>query len=426
MHFETNWSRICPLPTTTLNYVMFLGKLNYVVILGMEKTTALLVYKRLGKDKLVSHNVVGKHETMASTKAIENNGQQLKNIKKTMSFAAQVQKNVNTILAQSDITLKAIPNLPKHQQTARDHAKAWDDVWKGVLFTTSEFISYAHSFNESYSAMMEDVKTIKDPNSTPQAKEAARDDIESILSGVVLPKLKEKKLNATNQTAKIKKFHDSFQTAYSEFQADFATADKIITQDNQDLIKKKAKLAKAKAVAEGLEIGLGVDGGLLPITAAYTFAAGPIGVIVGGILLAIEIGALVGLLIEYANAMEKVNTIQSEITAEKQEVTQLTGVETQIKGLQNATVNIQQASQQIESCWETLEGDMKEVIQNVGDVSPDKAASVVEIQLKAVNDTWQTILADVEKLRPVDGKIPSKTYANAAEFLKAVRPKQGS
>ena len=363
---------------------------------------------------------------MASAKASVNNGQQFKNIKKTMAAAVLVQKNVNIILAQSNITLTALPNLPKHQQTARDHAKAWDDVWKGVLFTTSEFIGYATLFNESYSAMMEDVKTIKNPNSTPQAKEAARDDIKSILSGAVLPALTQKKVNATKQTAKIKNFHDSFQTAYSEFQADFNTADKIITKDNQDLIKKQTDLSKAQAVAEGLEYGIVIDSALLPITAAFIAAAGPIGMIIGGIVLAAEVAALAALVAEYANAMEKVNNIQSEITAENKEVTQLKGVETQIRGLQTATVNIQQASQQIESGWETLEGDIKEVIQNVGDVSPDKAASVVEIQLKAVNDTWQTILADVEKLRPVDGKIPSKSYANAAEFLKAVTSKQGS
>ena len=48
--------------------------------------------------------------------------------------------------------------------------------------------------------------------------------------------------------------------------------------------------------------------------------------------------------------------------------------------------------------WETITGDMNEMIQQLKTITPDKVAVVIGIELKTADDEWKKILAEVEKV----------------------------
>lgn len=353
-----------------------------------------------------------------STNNVKDQG---KNLSKTMNGAVLVSKNVQMILLQQDITLSALPNLPAHQQAARAHAKKWDDIWKAILSTTSEVIDFANTFDSSYQQLLTLTNTLE--NGTAAEKAKAKTDFLAVMNEVILATLKDKHTKATQVATNTETFYNQFLPDYHKFHSDFKTANKIITKDDDKLNNLAADLAKAKAKALGLEIGIMADAGLVPITVAGTYAAGPVGVIVGGILLVIEIGALVGMLIEYADAMKEVHSIQNKISDVTEEMTQLQGVETQITGLQNASLNIMQGAKSVENGWLTLSADMHALIKRAEGISPEDIAIIIKSELGGMNKDWQTVLEQTKKLQPDGGVIGHKTYKTADDMLQAITPK---
>ena len=353
-----------------------------------------------------------------STSKVKDQG---KNVSKTMNGAVLVNKNVQMILIQQDIKLSALPNLPTHQQAARAHAKKWNDIWKAILSTTSELIDFAGTFNSSYKQLLTLTNTLE--NGTPAEKAKAKTDFLAVMNQVILATLKEKQKSAAQVATNTEKFYNLFLPDYNNFLSDFNVADKIIKKDDDRLNDLTAELVKAESVAHGLEIGILADAGLIPVTVASTYAAGPIGVIVGGIMLAIEIGALVGMLVEYADAMKKVHSIQNKITDVKAEMTQLQGVETQITGLQNASLNIMEGAKSVENGWLALSSDMQTLIKRAEGISPEQIAIIIRSELGCMNTDWQTVLEQTKKLQPDGGVIAHKTYKTADEMLQAITPK---
>lgn len=66
------------------------------------------------------------------------------NQKDTVSGATQVTKNARLIVDQATIdTIKEIPNLPTHQNAAKEQSKKWtDNIWPLIIKTTAEIIDY--------------------------------------------------------------------------------------------------------------------------------------------------------------------------------------------------------------------------------------------------------------------------------------------
>ena len=351
---------------------------------------------------------------MADTKA-KKQGQILK---ETMSQAIQVNKYVQMILTQSDIILKELPNLPTHQQAARTHAEKWEGIWFGILSTTSEIIDFAGVFDSSYQQLLKLTDRLE------KGDETAKTEFNAVMNDVVIKSLNDKIKSSSEVASKVTIFSDSFSPDYKSFQSDFITADQLITKDDEKLKSLKSDLASAKANALILEKAIGIDASLIPTTLSATYDAGPVGVIVGAILLSIEVGALVGMLVEYAETMKEVYSLQNKITDIKAELTQLHGIETQITGLENSSLAIKEGAKNIHAGWEAVIADMEKVVKDAEGITPQQLANVIKLELKGMAADWQVVMTIARNLQPSGGVIPHKTYKTVDEMLHAITPEK--
>ena len=293
-----------------------------------------------------------------STTKVKDQG---KNVSTYMIGAVEVSKNVHMILLQQDIKLSVLPNLPAHQEAARAHAKKWDDIWKASLSTTSEIIDFANTFDSSYQKLLTLTNTLE--NGTAAEKAKAKTDFLAVMNEVILATLKDKHTKVSQVVTNIETFYNQFLPDYNNFLSDFETAENIMRKDDDKLNDLTADLAKAKAKALDLEKAIIGDASLVPLTVAATYDAGPVGIIVGGILAVIELGVLVGMLEEYADTKRKVHFLQNQISDVKEEMTLLQGVETQITGLQNASLKNMEGARSVENGWLALSDDMQNLIE---------------------------------------------------------------
>ena len=351
---------------------------------------------------------------MADSKA-KKQGQ---NLKETMSQSVQVNKYVQMILTQPDIILKELPNLPTHQQTARTHAEKWEGIWYGILSTTSEIIDFAGVFDSAYKELLKLTDRLE------KGDENAKKEFNAVMKDVVIKSLNDKIKSSSEVASKVATFSDSFAPDYKSFQSDFKTADQLITKDDEKLKSLKSDLAAAKARALILEKSIGIDASLIPTTLSATYDAGPVGVIVGGILLAIEVGALVGMLVEYAETMKEVYSLQNKITDIKAELTQLHGIENQITGLENSSLGIKEGANSIHAGWEEIIADMERVIKDAEGITPQQLAEIIKLELKGMAADWEVVMTIARNLQPSGGAIPHKSFKTVNEMLDAITPKK--
>ena len=58
---------------------------------------------------------------------------------------------MSIILQQPDLKLKALPDLPAHQKTARNHASNWNDaILPQISKTDADIIDYANRLESFY------------------------------------------------------------------------------------------------------------------------------------------------------------------------------------------------------------------------------------------------------------------------------------
>ena len=337
------------------------------------------------------------------------------NVSKIMNGAVLVSKNVQMILLQQDITLSAFRYLTAHQEAARAHANKWEGVWTAILSTTSEIIDFAGTFNSSYQQLLTLTNTLE--NGTAAQKAKAKSIFLGVMNQVIFGTLIDKQITAAQIASNTEIFYNSFLPNYNSFLYDFSIAYNIIKlNDINDRLKDlAADLVKAKHKAWKLEIGIVADS--LPFTVAGTYAAGSVGVIVGGIMFPIEIGGLAGM---YADTMKEVHSIQNQLTEMKPEMTQLQGVETQITGLRNASLNIMEGARSVENGWLALASDMQTLIKQAEVISPEQIAFMIRSELGIMNKDWRDVLEQAKKLQPDGGVIGHKTYKTADYMLLAI------
>ena len=343
-----------------------------------------------------------------------------KNLKANVSQATVITTNARAIIAQKDVVVKQIPHLPEHQKKARAHAKKWlDSIWPQIIDTTSSIIDFANTFDSAQQNMLELTKRLE------KGDEQAKKEFLAVLNEVLLKSLQQKLESSSKIASNVGSFHDEFQTDYEAFHSDFIEADKVITGDNVELKQKKARRDDALATAKKLQIAIQVDAAAMPVTAEVTLALSEtgVGLLIGGLIFLVEGGALIGMKIAYANAMDEVNSLTQEINQLNKEINSLKAVEHQISGLQDASKKIVVAAADVADSWRTLASEMGQLIKRVDSISPEQVAIVIKTELAAANKDWQVVLKLALKLQPSDGQIPHKTFKSMDAYVKALKAK---
>ena len=341
-------------------------------------------------------------------------------LKATVSQATVITTNARAIIAQKDVVLKQIPHFPEHQKKACLHAKEWlDNIWPQIFNAISSTIDFANTFDSAQQNLLQLIERLE------KGDEQAKKEFLNVLKEVLLRSLQQKKDSSSKIASNLETFHDEFQADYEAFHSDFVEADKVISGDNEELKQKKGKRDAELATAHKLEIAMIVDAAAMPVTAGVTLALSEtgVGLVIGGIIFAVELGAYAGMEIAYANAMDKVNSLTQEIDQLNKEINSLKAVETQIGGLQKASKEIADAAAGLADRWHMLVADMGQLIKRVESVSPKQAAIVIKIELEAANKDWQVVLKQAMKLQPSGGEIPHKTFKSMDAYVKALKSK---
>ena len=341
-----------------------------------------------------------------------------------MNGAVLVSKNVQMILLQQDISLSALCYLPAHQQAARAHANKWEDIWKTILSTTSQIIDFAKTFSASLQQIRKLDFALR--FGTAEEKAIGKANFLSVVNQLILATLIDKQIIAAQIATNAEIYYKSFLPDYNSFLFDFNITYNIIKLNGIDdkLNNLSADLAKAKAKALRLEIAIMAEAGLTPFTIAGTYAAGPVGVIVGGIMLPIKIGAFAGMLVEYVDAIKEVHFIQNQITEINAEMTQLQGVETQITGLHNASRYIMEGAKSVENGWLALASEIQMLIKRAEGISPEEILVMIRSELGGMYSDWQTVQREIKKLQQDGRVIGHITYKTVDEMLLAITPKR--
>ena len=342
-----------------------------------------------------------------------------KNQKDTVAGATQVTKFARQIIEQGPIsTIKEIPKLPDHQKAAVDQSNEWlKNIWPLIIKTTADIIDYANTFQATYQELETLIPALE------KGDQKAKQDFIAALNGALLPTLQQKQVTSKDIASKIYKFSSSFNELYHSFQTDFEKANKIMTQDKEELVHAQANAAKYHAEAQAYEYAAVGAGVALPYTAAATvfLSETGIGLIIGGILVLGELAAIVTLLTKYVEAIDNYNNAMQEVYRLNQQVAQLTAIEKQITGLQNSSQSVSNSASNVADGWTALSDDLSNTIQHLENIKPEDAAILIKINLNAANNEWGELLKQAEILQPSGGQLDSKSFKTSSDMIKAMK-----
>lgn len=361
---------------------------------------------------------------MSSKKKGALSNPQLKDKQVDLTKASTViQTYVQIILQQQDLKLTALPDLPKHQQTARSHANNWQDTILPLMAKTdADIIDYANKFNAFYEDL---VKLSKDLNNADSRKK--------FVEGLKLLQntIKRKDANVAQVLKDLSSFHTNLNTDNQHFQSDVNTAAVKIEGDSGE-IKSLSDQLDAINNAMHKDIGLMAGGAVTIVAGVGMIVFGAISEIpsggmstalIGGGVLVVSAGTVMetfgstdysAQIEKQKKASEKLKGIKIELAGLKTTKGQLEGF---VKGLQSAIT----AATSLQAAWGALDNNLQELITALKDVNPDDGTWVKD-ELDRAKKDWADALDQAKKLQP-DGKVPTKFYTNLQDAFKEMKPR---
>lgn len=334
-----------------------------------------------------------------------------------------VQAYVSFILQQPDLKLSALPNLPAHQTTARDHANNWNNTILPLMSKTdADIIDYANKFDSFYEDLVKYAKDIKNPASK-----------KSLIEGLNLlgSTIKKKEANVQVVVKNLSTFQKNLNTDSQHFESDV----------NQAAVKIEGESGEIKSLSnelDGIHKAMQNDIGLMA-GGAVTFLAGvamivfgavseiPSGgastALIGGGVLAISGTALMETLgaTDYSSLIDRQKHVEEKLAGDKIELAGLKTAKHQVSGFVDGLKDAIAAATSLRAAWQTLDADLEELITAIKDVDPDTSPNWILDELNRAKLDWQVALAQAKKLQP-DGKVPTKLFKNVQEAFKQAKP----
>ncbi|XP_020614246.1 uncharacterized protein LOC110052457 [Orbicella faveolata] len=334
-----------------------------------------------------------------------------------------IQTYVSIILQQPDLKLNALPNLPAHQKTARDHANNWNDTILPLMSKTdADIIDYANKFDSFYFDLVKYAKDIKNPESKKNLVEGLN---------LLLSTIKQKDANVEAVVSDLSTFHKNLNTDYQNLQSDVNQAAVKIEGDSGEL---KALNDKLDAIHTAMhkDIGLMVGGAVTIVTGVVMIVVGAVTEIpsggistalIGGGVLVVSSGVMMETIgsTDYNQQIDKQKTVQEELKGDEIELTGVKTTKHQVTGFVDGLKNAIIAATSLKAAWQTLDADLEELITAIKDVDPNIPATWLLDELNRAKLDWQVALDQAKMLQP-DGKVPTKLYKKVQDAFKQAKP----
>ena len=348
-----------------------------------------------------------------------------KQAKLTSSYTV-IQTYVQIILQQPDITLDALPDLPKHQTIAREHATNWNNNILPLLSkTNADIIDYSNQFDSFYEQLVAFAKDVKNPKSRSELVEGLK-----LLSSTITDKDKNV-LEIINQL--------------NTFQANLTKDDKNFTKDAQiAAVKIAGSSGEIQAIGKAIDaindamhrdIGLMAGGAVTMFAAVAVIVFGVVSeipsggastVLIGGGILAFLGGGAMETAgaVDYSKEIGKLKKETEKLAEDKQQLAALKTTKKQVTGFVQGLQSAMTAAKALRNGWQGLNADLQEVITAVDSADPDVGPWLLG-ELERAKRDWNDALEQAKHLQP-DGKVPTKYYKDLQDAFKDMKPSVGA
>lgn len=334
-----------------------------------------------------------------------------------------IQTYVSFILQQPDLKLNALPNLPEHQKSARDHGNNWNNTILPLMSKTdADIIDYGNKFDSFYNDLVKYAKDIKNPGSKKNLIEGL-----NLLGSTI----KRKEANVEAVVNDLSTFHKNLNTDYQNFQSDVNQAAVKIQGDSGE-IKALSDQLDAIHKAMNKDIGL-MTGGAVTIVAGVAMivfgaiseipSGGASTALIGGGVLVVSVGVIMETWgsTDYSSQIDQQKKVQEQLAGDKIELVGLKTTKHQVSGFVEGLSNAITAATNLKAAWQSLDADLEEVITAVKDVDPNISPDWLLDELNRAKLDWQVALDQAKKLQP-DGRVPTKLFSNVQDAFKQAQP----
>lgn len=334
-----------------------------------------------------------------------------------------IQAYVQIILQQPDLKLKALPNLPEHQKTARSHANNWNDTILPLMAKTdADIIDYANKFDSFYKDLVKYAKDLNNPDSRKKLVEGLQ-----LLQNTI----KKKDAYVAQVVNDLSTFHKNLNTDYQNFESDVNMAAVKIEGDSGE-IEALSKQLGGISDAMNKDIGLMAGGSVVFLGGVAMIVFGAIAEIpsggastalIGGGVVVVSGGVIMETLAasDYSKQIDEQKSTQEKLSGIKIELVGLKGTKGQLEGFVKALESAITAATSLQKGWGALDADLQELITALKDVNPDDGSWVLD-ELDRAKKDWADALDQAKKLQP-DGKVHTKLYKNLQDAFKEMKPR---
>ena len=312
-----------------------------------------------------------------------------------------IQTYVAAILRQPDIKLDALPELPEHQKTAREHAQSWlDEVLPNIVKTNADIIDYANSFLSFYETLIELAKRIDAGDKTK---------VKTFVDGLVILRngLTRKETASKNVENQIKDFKSKLSVDYVNFTKDASAATKLLEGENGEIKKISDEIDSVNSQLKtyiGVMSGgaVGIIGGIAMILvgsfATIETAGISSGLIVAGTgLLVGGIGSEITGGVEYGLAVKRLKELQEELATDKQGIGAIKHIHTVLDGFLSQMDDALKSVGNLREQWSQLAARLDNVIADL-DKNPGELGLVA--LLKSAKGDWENTLDFARRMEP--------------------------
>lgn len=341
---------------------------------------------------------------------------------KLTSASTVIQTYMQIILQQPDLKLDALPDLPSHQKTARDHANNWNSTILPLMSqTNADIIDYANKFDSFYEDLVKYANDIKNPDSKAKLVEGLK-----LLSSTI------KKNNGKAEAVvnDLTTFHKNLNADHQNFTKDGNVAALKIQGDIEEI---KALSAQLDAIHTAMmnDVSLMVGGDFAIVAGVAMIVVGVVAeiptagvstILIGGGVVVVTGGVTTSVLagIDYSKQIKAQTKVQEQLAGDKIELLGLKTTMHQVSGFVKGLESAIPAVAALKAAWQALDADLDEVITAVNDVDPTSSGVWLLDELKRAKSDWEDALAQAKRLQP-DGKVPIKFYKDLQDAFKEMK-----
>jgi predicted phage tail protein len=347
--------------------------------------------------------------------------------KELLNASAAIQTYVAAILRQADIKLDALPDLPKYQATARQHAENWSNqLSPAIIKTNTDIIDYSNHFRAFYDTLKKLAEKIDNGD-----KEAVKTFTDGL--GLLRNNVSRKEESAKYLKIQLQDFKSQLSLDHDDFTKEANAAAKELEGDDGELKDLSNKIDNINSKLNEL-IGAMAGGATAIVGGIALILVGAFaeietdglstGLILAGIgTLGAGIGAEIGGGVEYGLAVEEKKALQEKLSSEKSAIGTLKHVKSLLDGFVSQMDAAISSVEVLEQQWTVLSNDLTKVITDL-DRNPGSLGLVAI--LNAAKGDWEEALSLAQKMIPT-GEMNVKEVNNLMDVIHTnQKPKRSS